>query len=128
MRKCDCVTCFFGLLSFRESSFFVHAEDGIRDYNVTGVQTCALPIFRQAPTQRRAAPDRRAPVRSGSAREAARRAARTSSGAEAPGPPGRDSADAAHQGNATPWVRSEERRVGKEGGARWAAGQARTTQ
>ena len=26
-------------------SFFVQAEDGIRDYDVTGVQTCALPIF-----------------------------------------------------------------------------------
>src|SRR5256885_6121395 len=25
-------------------SFFVQAEDGIRDYKVTGVQTCALPI------------------------------------------------------------------------------------
>src|SRR5699024_1816543 len=25
-------------------SFFVQAEDGIRDRNVTGVQTCALPI------------------------------------------------------------------------------------
>src|SRR5688500_6339689 len=24
--------------------FFFQAEDGIRDYNVTGVQTCALPI------------------------------------------------------------------------------------
>src|SRR3954467_14003449 len=24
--------------------FFVQAEDGIRDYRVTGVQTCALPI------------------------------------------------------------------------------------
>src|SRR5205807_6082926 len=24
------------------------AEDGIRDYKVTGVQTCALPIFRHA--------------------------------------------------------------------------------
>src|SRR5690606_40052384 len=23
---------------------FVHAEDGIRDFHVTGVQTCALPI------------------------------------------------------------------------------------
>src|SRR5699024_11961366 len=29
-----------------EHSFhFVQAEDGIRDRNVTGVQTCALPIF-----------------------------------------------------------------------------------
>src|SRR5699024_63451 len=26
-------------------SFFFQAEDGIRDRNVTGVQTCALPIF-----------------------------------------------------------------------------------
>src|SRR5690606_40416185 len=24
--------------------FFFHAEDGIRDFHVTGVQTCALPI------------------------------------------------------------------------------------
>src|SRR2546429_6427682 len=29
--------------------FFFQAEDGIRDVAVTGVQTCALPIFR-APT------------------------------------------------------------------------------
>src|SRR5205807_2700438 len=27
--------------------FFFQAEDGIRDYKVTGVQTCALPIFRE---------------------------------------------------------------------------------
>src|SRR5256885_12009308 len=27
--------------------FFFQAEDGIRDYKVTGVQTCALPISRQ---------------------------------------------------------------------------------
>src|SRR5437016_10529988 len=26
--------------------FFFQAEDGIRDWSVTGVQTCALPIFR----------------------------------------------------------------------------------
>ena len=25
--------------------FFFQAEDGIRDYDVTGVQTCALPIL-----------------------------------------------------------------------------------
>src|SRR5699024_11414197 len=29
--------------------FFLQAEDGIRDRNVTGVQTCALPIFIQIP-------------------------------------------------------------------------------
>src|SRR5947209_12118279 len=28
-----------------ESIFFFQAEDGIRDIGVTGVQTCALPIF-----------------------------------------------------------------------------------
>src|SRR5690554_7325876 len=31
----------FGVLFF----FFFQAEDGIRDADVTGVQTCALPIF-----------------------------------------------------------------------------------
>src|SRR5256885_10904156 len=33
----------------RDSSifFFFQAEDGIRDYKVTGVQTCALPISRR---------------------------------------------------------------------------------
>src|SRR5256885_9000649 len=30
--------------------FFFQAEDGIRDYKVTGVQTCALPISVMAPT------------------------------------------------------------------------------
>src|SRR2546430_6820834 len=29
--------------------FFFQAEDGIRDLTVTGVQTCALPIFRPPP-------------------------------------------------------------------------------
>src|SRR5947209_1815104 len=29
----------------RLRSFFFHAEDGIRDIGVTGVQTCALPIY-----------------------------------------------------------------------------------
>src|SRR5256885_5175581 len=28
----------------RRKAFFFQAEDGIRDYKVTGVQTCALPI------------------------------------------------------------------------------------
>src|SRR2546426_9937907 len=29
--------------------FFFQAEDGIRDYKVTGVQTCALPILSAGP-------------------------------------------------------------------------------
>src|SRR2546429_2919211 len=45
-----------GLLSHRGSVFFFQAEDGIRDVAVTGVQTCALPIFAAA----RAAVDARA--------------------------------------------------------------------
>src|SRR5690606_40225123 len=35
---CCCVLC---LSAF----FFFQAEDGIRDFHVTGVQTCALPIY-----------------------------------------------------------------------------------
>src|SRR5258708_31215087 len=33
--------------------FFFQAEDGIRDDLVTGVQTCALPIWRLLPRQRK---------------------------------------------------------------------------
>src|SRR6266511_2315998 len=32
--------------------FFFQAEDGIRDFHVTGVQTCALPISRPLPSRR----------------------------------------------------------------------------
>src|SRR5690606_40802316 len=43
--------CFIFLFSFLviRFFFFFQAEDGIRDFHVTGVQTCALPIsFRSA--------------------------------------------------------------------------------
>src|SRR5256886_11587597 len=33
---------------YRLSVFFFQAEDGIRDLTVTGVQTCALPIYQDA--------------------------------------------------------------------------------
>src|SRR5690606_40941114 len=33
--------------------FFFQAEDGIRDFHVTGVQTCALPICAAVPLQAR---------------------------------------------------------------------------
>ena len=36
---------FFLYLNFFFFFFFFQAEDGIRDYKVTGVQTCALPIL-----------------------------------------------------------------------------------
>src|SRR5207248_8363012 len=35
-----------GRLATQTSVFFFQAEDGIRGRTVTGVQTCALPIFR----------------------------------------------------------------------------------
>src|SRR5256885_7840183 len=39
----------FYCMARRNFLFFFQAEDGIRDYKVTGVQTCALPIS-YAPT------------------------------------------------------------------------------
>src|SRR5690606_39863438 len=37
-------SCIFVIVFFLLSFFFFQAEDGIRDFHVTGVQTCALPI------------------------------------------------------------------------------------
>ena len=48
---CDVAFCFFLFVFFFFfyffcfCFFFFQAEDGIRDTSVTGVQTCALPIF-----------------------------------------------------------------------------------
>src|SRR2546426_6147501 len=39
--------------------FFFQAEDGIRDYKVTGVQTCALPISRERVERRAIDPGQR---------------------------------------------------------------------
>src|SRR5699024_11605196 len=42
----DSITCHtIAPLHYLRSFFFFQAEDGIRDRNVTGVQTCALPIL-----------------------------------------------------------------------------------
>src|SRR5690606_40969516 len=70
------------------SFFFFQAEDGIRDFHVTGVQTCALPICPRPSTP---------------APSARRSWTRTACGAPS-------SWDATASGSA----RSEERRVGKE--------------
>src|SRR5436309_6303154 len=35
----------FHVTGVQTCAFFFQAEDGIRDFHVTGVQTCALPIF-----------------------------------------------------------------------------------
>src|SRR5690606_41047371 len=98
-------------------------EDGIRDFHVTGVQTCALPIFRRprgSPRRgiRHSPPPRaRAPPRGGGRRR------------WPPAGPVRAAAPAlGHRGAGFPRVprfaappppRSEERRVGKEGRPGW---------
>src|SRR5437588_10660553 len=44
-RAMECRYCSLVLVSCISRFFFFQAEDGIRDHCVTGVQTCALPIF-----------------------------------------------------------------------------------
>src|SRR5207249_9019437 len=79
--------------------FFFQAEDGIRDRNVTGVQTCALPISRQ--------------------RRSRRHKVRRCHAACLPKPPCPDCWR--HPGaDRRVLTRSEERRVGKECRSRWA--------
>src|SRR3989454_11431052 len=57
--------------------FFFQAEDGIRDYKVTGVQTCALPIWQHSCTKntsaRRAGKARSGPSRGVSSKTGPRR-------------------------------------------------------
>src|SRR5256886_7557622 len=103
-----------GLVAVRrvglQSFFFFQAEDGIRDLTVTGVQTCALPIWMRTlyhpgrhdmrlPEVLYALSD---PIRLSIIRELAR-------GKE-------ENCGAFHKGMA----RSEERRVGKECRSRWS--------
>src|SRR2546429_9331702 len=84
--------------------FFFQAEDGIRDVAVTGVQTCALPIFHRAGI-RDLCP---AYVPSG----------RTHRGGQNGG--GLPDEDCGQAGSPTRSPRSEERRVGKECRSRWS--------
>src|SRR5688500_20296898 len=91
--------------------FFFQAEDGIRDYKVTGVQTCALPIFSSKSG---------GTVETDSLKRAYEQAF-TDAGLDPadhlvvvtdPGSP-------LDQEATNAGFRSEERRVGKECGARW---------
>src|SRR5438046_10530014 len=81
--------------------FFFQAEDGIRDWSVTGVQTCALPIFNSRTTSMlvTSSPER------GSSKM--RRSGFASRAAEM------------RIFCRMPFERSEERRVGKECRSRW---------
>src|SRR5256886_7174928 len=105
----------FGTLRYARSLIFFQAEDGIRDLTVTGVQTCALPISRQAGRRRsllghaqrqRPAAHPRHPRRLGD--HAGPR------GGAGPGSQGAARASPARR------RRSEERRVGKECRSRWS--------
>src|SRR5690554_8217841 len=92
-------------VSARFVIFFFQAEDGIRDADVTGVQTCALPIYRHGHHQ--------AHVGHHVHRE---HDLAVDAGTTA-GDPGEDR-PAEHPQHEP---RSEERRVGKECRSRWAA-------
>src|SRR5690606_39899195 len=82
--------------------FFFQAEDGIRDFHVTGVQTCALPIS--------------------CGRSRPRPACHSPTPASSPAPTRRTA-------SASPWwPRSEERRVGKECRSRWSPDHEQTKQ
>src|SRR5688500_20395846 len=96
---------------------FLQAEDGIRDYKVTGVQTCALPIFGRFPVFTRAHPARRMTLDTVTMPGARTRISRV-----------RRPMQRAFVSSAIPAAgarRSEERRVGKEcgWGGRWGGGQ-----
>src|SRR5256885_8426478 len=86
--------------------FFFQAEDGIRDYKVTGVQTCALPIcFQRRRGKRRVAEHVDAGHRGGL------------HGAPVDVAPAVIRSDEARLERD---IRSEERRVGKECRSRWS--------
>src|SRR2546427_8816765 len=85
--------------------FFFQAEDGIRDLTVTGVQTCALPIYRAGAGRRGR--------RRGSERPAAY--LRDDRGSRQR----RQGVQSRHGGNRR-LSRSEERRVGEECRSRWS--------
>src|SRR5437667_8698180 len=95
--------------------FFFQAEDGIRDRDVTGVQTCALPISPRS----RVLPSGAASVRTKSCSSARASTPAGSAGASSPGP---ESAAGTPTGPSSRWRRSEERRVGKECGTGRRAG------
>src|SRR5205085_6133524 len=101
--------------------FFFQAEDGIRDLTVTGVQTCALPIWKEEELVRGDVRER------GERRlehECARRMVlRETAGDAATERPAPDHDVARREVPFRRQPRSEERRVGKEGRTRGRAGE-----
>src|SRR5690606_39992164 len=92
--------------------FFFQAEDGIRDFHVTGVQTCALPIWFGVTTFYL--------VNADELQIKISQGAKPGEGGQLPGH--KVDAIIARTRHSTPGVtliRSEERRVGKECRSRW---------
>src|SRR5256885_2800925 len=94
--------------------FFFQAEDGIRDYKVTGVQTCALPIWLLG-EPRRAAQELAGGPHLGTGLERRAAGRRTGQVEEGHRPDPGLGGEVARGRD-----RSEERRVGKEGRSRWS--------
>src|SRR5256885_4014563 len=98
--------------------FFFQAEDGIRDYKVTGVQTCALPISRVRRARRRQGdgPGRVAPPRAADLRSGSRRHGRRPRDRSDPGGRGRAVTyeGKERRSGATPPVRARRRAVTTE--------------
>src|SRR5256885_8714561 len=105
--------------------FFFQAEDGIRDYKVTGVQTCALPIsgaWYRGAINAGPAPIDLVMFTQASQHGLVQLLPDTSGIPVAQTPPASHAAAVAQGlGKVFPWnARSEERRVGKECRSRWS--------
>src|SRR5690606_39844760 len=87
------------------SYFFFQAEDGIRDFHVTGVQTCALPICDRGPAHGLLEREPVEPRREEPGVEAVARARRVDNVEHETG----------RTHDSAVGTRSEERREGKEG-------------
>src|SRR5205085_3278890 len=99
------------------TSFFFQAEDGIRDLTVTGVQTCALPIYRPSLSRCRGEASLRTSFSRGFDADVISSATRPRlRGTERPRAPRGPARERSARNR-----RSEERRVGKEGGPRSGA-------
>src|SRR5256885_3792605 len=96
-----------------DSYFFFQAEDGIRDYKVTGVQTCALPISREVTVVPVSDESR---LRNLAWIEGNRRKVDQMTGGKVAYIYMPDTAN----GGLTAFNRSEERRVGEECRSRWS--------